>query len=340
MNIPVVITDKEYKKGEKLFEEQSGTYRWIVSPPEEAAVAEAVRTNGAYIVVLGVDTYTGELYKALSESATAGGSGKSLIVRHGVGCDGVDTDLCKQYNILPANTPGTLDQSVAEYTMALLLSLFRNVPSRDALMRERKFEPKTGFELKGKTIGIAGLGHIGKLVSRCASFGFGMEVAAFDCVSIKHQADRAGVSSEEFMEQFGLGACYIDFNTFAASIDILSIHMPVTEETTGYFNAERLGQLREGAYVINTSRGKLVDETALYDLLASGHLAGAALDVYWNEPYEPVDPGKDLRTLENTVLTPHIASDTRESNDRMEYSVLANMEHFLAGEIEKMNLVE
>lgn len=338
MNIPVIITDKEYKKGEKLFEEQSDTYKWIVSSPEEETVAGAVRKNKARIVVLGVDTYTGELYKALSESAAAA-NGTSLIVRHGVGCDGVDTDLCNKYNILLANTPGTLDQSVAEYTMTLLLSLFRNVPSRDALMRKKKFEPKTGFELKGKTLGIAGLGHIGKLVARSAAFGFGMEIAAFDCVSIKHQADQIGVSSEEFMEQFGLGACYIDFNTFAASIDILSIHMPVTEDTTGYFNAERLGQLKEGTYVINTSRGKLIDEIALYDLLASGHLAGAALDVYWNEPYEPVDPAKDLRTLNNTVLTPHIASDTRESNDRMEYSVLANMEYFLASKIEKMNLV-
>lgn len=337
MSIPVIVTDKEYKKGEKIFEEQGDTYRWIVSSPEEAVVAEEVRKNKARIVVLGVDTYTGELYKALSESAA---DGASLIVRHGVGCDGVDTNLCRQYNVLLANTPGTLDQSVAEYTMALLLSLFRNVPSRDALMREKRFVPKTGFELKGKTLGIAGLGHIGKLVARSAGIGFGMEVAAFDCISIKHQADQADVSSEEFMEQFGLSACYIDFNTFAASIDILSIHMPVTEDTTGYFNAERLGQLKKGTYVINTSRGKLIEETALYDLLASGHLAGAALDVYWNEPYQPVDPKKDLRTLENTVLTPHIASDTRESNDRMEYSVLANMEYFLTGEIEKMNLVE
>jgi lactate dehydrogenase-like 2-hydroxyacid dehydrogenase len=122
--------------------------------------------------------------------------------------------------------------------------------------------------------------------------------------------------------------------------DFLSVHLPVVPSTLRFVNAARLAWLKPGALLINTARGAVLDEEALYDALASGRLAGAALDVFVREPYVPADPGKDLRTLENVVLTPHIGSNTREANQRMAVASLQNVRDFLAGRPERLTRVD
>ena len=336
MKTPIVITEKEYAKGKAVFDEASGRFEWIVSDPAEDKTAAAVRASGSRVAVLGVDKYGGPLYEAL---ASNGGGGPTLIARHGVGYDGVSVDQCRKHGVILTITTNAPDRSVAEHTMGLILALAKNVASCDAEMRAGRFAPKRGFELSGRTLGIAGLGNIGRHVARMAADGFGMRVTAFgstpkDKIGMKEKFDSAA-----FRAKYRIAEYYDDFGAFAADADILSVHMPSKPETARFFDAARFGAVKRGAWFVNTSRGRLVDESALYDALVSGRLAGAALDVYDREPYVPDDPGKDIRTLANTVLTPHIGSDTGEANRNMQTNIVANIDAFLAGRLDELTAV-
>jgi len=332
----IVCTEPEFRKAAEVFRGQGGSYRWVASRPGEEAMAEAVRANRARIAVLGTARYTASLYEALAEQARPN---PALIARHGVGYDGVDLGKCKDLRILVANTPGTLDASVAEHALALILSLARHVPSLDAAVREGEFVSCTGIELAGKRLGIAGFGAIGRRLALAASLGLGMKVRAFDALPVEELAVREGLPEEQFLSRFGLELCTRDYVQFASGLDVLSIHLPLTADTRGFFCASRLSLLPAGALLVNTGRGALVDETALFDALASGSLAGVALDVFQNEPYAPVSPQRDLRRLANVVLTPHAASDTIEANRRIQAAVLENIRCFLAGSYDRITRV-
>ena len=321
----VICTEAQFAKGEQTFRQYGADYRWISCPEEEQALADCIRENRARIVVLGVYKYRDQLYRALRESA---GEGPALITRHGVGYDGIDLKLCEQLNIMATITPGTLDLSVAEHTVALMLALVRQIPALDRSMREQRFAPVTSSEVAGRTLGLAGFGKIGKQVAGIASRGLGMNVVAFDRLPLAQQLE--GEGEREFTERYGLQEYLNDYRRFAESVDVLSIHMPASRETQGFFNAERLSALGSSTYLINTARGVLVDEAALYDALNSGGLRGAALDVFGSEPYVPVCPGKDLRQLANVILTPHVASNTLEANFRVQQNILQNIEKFLS----------
>jgi lactate dehydrogenase-like 2-hydroxyacid dehydrogenase len=329
----VVCTEAQFVKGEQTFRKYGSSYRWISCPEEEDVLAACVRDNKARIVVLGVYKYRDKLYQALKSSA---GERPALITRHGVGYDGIDLKRCKELNIMATITPGTLDLSVAEHTIALMLALVREIPALDRSMRDNRFAPVTTCELAGKTLGVAGFGKIGKQVAGIASHGLAMKVVAFDCLSLADQIGREGVSESEFFRKYGLRSCLTDYEKFAETVDILSIHMPATADTLGYFAAERLAALRPSSYLINTGRGALIDEDALYDALKAGRLKGAALDVFRSEPYVPVSPDKDLRRLANVILTPHVASNTHEANFRVQENILQNIEKFLDGRYEEM----
>lgn len=322
----VICTEAQFAKGEQTFRKYGAGYRWISCPEEERALADCVRENNARIVVLGVYKYRDQLYRALRESA---GEGPALITRHGVGYDGIDLKLCEELNIMATITPGTLDLSVAEHTVALMLALVRGIPALDRSMREERFAPVTTSEVAGRTLGLAGFGKIGKQVAGIASRGLGMNVVAFDCLSLADQVSQEGISESAFCEKYGVRKCTADYREFAESIDILSIHMPANDETQGFFNAERLSALGSSPYLINTARGALIDEAALYDALKRGRLKAAALDVFCSEPYVPVSPDKDLRKLPNVILTPHVASNTLEANFRVQQNILQNIEKFL-----------
>jgi len=333
---PVICTEAQFVKGEGNFRRYGSAYDWISCQEEEENLARCIRHSRAKIAILGTYRYRGQLYRALAESA---GEAPALIARHGVGYDGVDLELCKRSNIMVTITPGTLDQSVAEHTVALILSLVRDIPALDRSMRESRFEPVTTMELAGKILGVAGFGKIGKQVATIASRGLAMKVIAFDSLALEEQLSGEGLGKEEFYRRYGLSGYFTDYSGFAESLDILTIHMPVMEGTLNFFNALRLSALKSSAYLINTGRGALIDEAALYDALKAGRLRAAALDVFHNEPYVPVSRARDLRRLPNVVLTPHVASNTVEANFRVQQNILQNIERFLQGRYEEMTRV-
>ncbi len=333
---PVVITSSIYEKAKNVFGEYGSEIRWEVCPDAEAAVASRIASHKARIAALGVLAYRGELYPALHANARGAGA---LIARFGVGYDGIDVKQCREKKIHLTITPGTLDQSVAEHAVALMLALVRHIPGLERRMREGAFERQTGIELSGKTLGVAGFGAIGRKVAAIASAGFGMQVIAFDAVPLARQLEREGLSERDFLSAHGLLEYGTDFTVFAPRVDVMSIHMPVMNETRGFFDAERLRLLRRGAWLVNTSRGALVDERALFDALCRGELGGAALDVFSSEPYVPADRDHDLRTLANVVLTPHVASDTVEANERMARRVVKNILAFREGRVQDLDRV-
>ena len=166
-----------------------------------------------------------------------------------------------------------------------------------------------------------------------------MRVIAFDSLTLEEQLSREGFGKEEFYGKYGLSEYYTDYFEFAESLDILTIHMPVMEETLNFFDAGRLSALKSSAYLINTGRGALIDENALYDALKAEQLRSAALDVFHSEPYAPESPVKDLRQLPNVILTPHVASDTVEANSRVQKNILQNIERFLQDRYDEMTRV-
>lgn len=317
----VVITELEYRKGKEVFT-SAADLEIIPGPSAEKPLAKLVREKNAFAVVIGVEKHCGLLY----ESLPAGG----VIARFGVGYDGIDLVKAKKHALLVTNTPAVLDQAVIEQTIFLAGAILRKIAILDHKMRAGQWTPMIGTELKDKIWSIIGLGAIGKRVSKIAAFGFGARV--FAC-------EKQLPASNELKEMYGIEKVSQDYFEIASEADILSLHIPANRETYHYLNCDRLTILKPGAVIINTARGSLIDEAALYDFLVEGKLAGAALDVYQNEPYQPVLPQKDLRKLPNIVLTPHTSSSTAEACQKMAERVLLNIRYALTKDYQKMDLV-
>ncbi|MCD6461315.1 MAG: hydroxyacid dehydrogenase [Thermoplasmata archaeon] len=239
-----------------------------------------------------------------------------VIGRAGIGVDNIDVAKATEMGIPVVNAPTGSTVSVAELAVGMMLSLARYIPTATASMKAGKWEKKRfkGTELQGKTLGLVGVGRIGQAVGRRA-VGFGMNI-------IYHSRTR----KPEFERE--TGARYVDFHTLLQEADIISNHLPLTDETRGMFNAERLGMMKPTAFLINCARGGIVDEQALYDALREGKIKGAALDVYENEP-----PGDSpLFSLDNVVLTPHIGASTKEAQMRAGTIVAEQVIKVLRGE--------
>lgn len=332
----VLVAQPVFVKAEGLFTEQPDLH--IVAVPEgEAWLAESVREHDARSVIVGVQPYRGPLYEALGE---VGGDAGAIIARFGVGHDSVDKDQARRHGIVVTNTPGVLDVSVAEQTMWLIGSLARHLASGHAAMKSGEWQPQTGVELRGRTLGILGFGAIGRRVATMASFGFGMRVVAADCLTCEQLEQREGKDLEEIKRTYGIDAYLSDIDAVFSESDVLSIHLPAVAATANFINADRLARMKPGALLVNTARGSVVDENALYDALSAGRLAGAALDVYQCEPYRPESADRDLRRLGNMVLTPHVGSNTAEANNRMAKAALANVVSFLEQRMEELTRVE
>jgi lactate dehydrogenase-like 2-hydroxyacid dehydrogenase len=336
MHDAALVTETEFAKSEAAFRSVE-TLRIEPAPAAEADLAEAVRRRNARAVIVGTVRYTGPLYEALGQESKPDGA---LIARFGVGHDSVDKALARRHGIIVTNTPGVLDVSVAEHVFWLLGALLRHVAALDAEVKTGAFRPHMGVEVAGKTLGIVGLGRIGRRVARTAHFGFGMRVVAADVRTPGRVAEQEDVPFERFCTEHGLAEYTTDVRPVLERADVVSIHLPANDETRHFFGSERLGWMRPGAVLLNTARGSIVDEAALYDALAEGRLAGAALDVFENEPYEPVSPQKDLRRLPNAVLTPHVGSNTREANRRMAERCLRNVAGFFAGRLDEIDRVD
>jgi phosphoglycerate dehydrogenase-like enzyme len=306
MSLPVVVTEAEFRRAERTYLAETRV-RVVTAPAAEAPLAAAIRLAGARHAIVGGKPYTSELYAALPRGG--------VLARFGVGHDGIDKAAATVAGILCTNTPAVLDQSVAEFTMLLIAAAARPIARMDADLRAGTWAPREGLELHGKTLVVAGCGRIGRAVARIASRGFGMRVIglarAASAVAPAGDADFAEIT--------------IDQRAAFGQADFLTLHMPSAPENRQFIDGERLSWLPARAWLINTARGAVVDEVALYRALASGRLAGAGLDVFEREPYEPADPACDLRTLPNVVLAPHVGSHTAEANHRMASRALQNV---------------
>ena len=219
-----------------------------------------------------------------------------------VGIDRIDVDAATRAGVMIVNAPTGNTIAAAEHTMALMLALLRQVPSADASVRAGEWERGryTGRELRGKILGIVGLGKIGKAVARRAA-GFEMRVVATDPYLTDEQASEAG-------------ARLVGLAELLHRSDVITVHTPLTAQTRGLLSRAQLEATKPGAFVLNVARGGIVDEAALAEALASGHLGGAAVDVYSAEPMAADNP---LRSAPNLVLTPHLGASTAEAQDRV-----------------------
>jgi D-3-phosphoglycerate dehydrogenase len=236
-----------------------------------------------------------------------------VIGRAGTGVDNVDLDAASARGILVINSPEATSISVAEHACALMLSLARSIALADAQMKDGKWEKKSlqGVELRGKTLGIVGLGRIGREVTRRAR-AFQMKLIAHDPF----------ISSQIATD---LDAELVSLDDLCARADYITLHVPSTAETNGLFDRERLATCKPGVRIINTARGNLIEEHALHEALVSGHVAGAGLDVFQDEP--PVR--KDLVGLPQVVATPHISASTREAQELVGVEIATCVRDFL-----------
>ena len=242
-----------------------------------------------------------------------------LIANFGVGVDHIDLHAARERKILVTNTPGVLTEDTADMTMALILSVPRRLGEGEKLIRSGQWDGwkpsgMLGHRVNGKTLGIIGMGRIGRAVAKRAQ-GFGIR-------TIYHNRHRLPESIEA-----ELGARFVELDVLFTQSDIVSINCPHTAETHHLVDAHRLSQMRSDAYLVNTSRGEVLDENALIEALESGRIAGAGLDVYVNEPH--VD--RRFLNLANTVLLPHMGSATYEGRAAMGEKVIANIRAWVDG---------
>lgn len=223
-----------------------------------------------------------------------------VVGRAGVGVDNIDLEACTARGVAVCNAPAGNTVSAAELTMALMLAMLRQIPAADASVRAGEWARARfkGAELRGRTLGLVGAGRIGGEVARRAR-AFGMRVLASDPYLTEERAEELRVERVTFEEA-------------VAAADIVTLHVPLTGDTRGLVDADVLSRMREGSYLVNVARGGIVDEEALVDALASGHLAGAALDVFSTEPLGESSP---LRGARNLVLTPHLGASTVEAQE-------------------------
>jgi D-3-phosphoglycerate dehydrogenase len=231
------------------------------------------------------------------------------ISRNGAGYDTVDIEAASKKNIVVMYAPGTNTLGVAELTLGLMYALARDLPNVALAARQGQWPRSMGWELAGKTLGIIGLGAIGRAVAKRA-LANDMRVLAFDPYAKPY-----------------LTVELTDLETVIKQADVLSLHTALTSETQNLINTERLTQMKPGSYLINTARGGLVDETALYNALKNGTLAGAVMDAFANEPPE----GNPLLGLPNFIATPHIGANTKESVARANLQAAKNVLDILQG---------
>lgn len=260
----------------------------------ESEVCELIQEHQPYGMIAGVEPLTRNV---LNQAKNL-----KVISRAGIGMDSVDMEAAKELRIVVTNTPDAPTIPVAELTLGMILCLLRRIHITDTSIRNGEWTRPMGNLLHGKTIGLIGCGRIGTCLANLL-VPFGCKILGYDpFCSIE--------------KDFTL----VDLDTLLAQSDIVSLHLPYSVENRHLINAIRIRSMKKGAYLVNTARGGLVDENALYDALNSGHLAGTALDCFEQEPY--TGPLKDL---ENVLLTGHIGSYAQEGRIMMERQAVDNL---------------
>lgn len=266
------------------------------------------------VLSLLTDTIDGEVMDAVPSA--------KIFANYAVGYNNMNIEDANARGVTLTNTPGGLTDTVAEHTIALLLALSCRIVEGDRCIREGRYngwDPMLllGTDLRGKTLGILGTGHIGSRVVQIASLGLGMKVAYYD---VKR--------NEELEKAYG-ATYYATPEELLPVADVVSLHVPLLDSTRHMINADRLKLMKKTAYLVNTARGPVIDEVSLVEALKSGTIRGAGLDVFENEP--SLAPG--LAELPSVVLTPHIASATESTRDEMSEMAARNIIEFLEGRI-------
>ena len=236
--------------------------------------------------------------KVTKEIIEASAPNVKIIARVGVGLDNIDIHEAEANGIRVINSPEAAANAVSELVMGLMLSLARSIPFADIETKKGKWVKSelTGAELRGKYLGIIGVGNIGRNIGRIGR-ALRMNLIGYDIVPV----------NKDFIREVGL--IVADFNTLLESADFVTCHVPLTAETKKMFNIDKFSKMKHTAFLINTSRGEIIDESALYDALKNGRIAGAALDVFETEP----PTNKMLLQLPNVICTPHIGAQTKEA---------------------------
>jgi glyoxylate reductase len=280
------------------------------APIDRETLKQGVRESDALICLLS-DRIDAEIMDH--------GSRLKIVANYAVGYNNIDIEAARERNIMVTNTPGVLTNATAELAFALIITLTRRILAADRLTRQGEFigwDPLLflGDELAGKTLGIVGLGRIGRSLAE-KSRAFGMSVIYYNRRPLDRETEAR------------LSAVYCPFEELLTRADVISIHAPLTNETRGLFNRASFKKIKPGAYLINTARGEIIDEAALAEALVSGRLKGAGLDVYEREPAIT----EALMKLDNVVLLPHIGSATVETRSNMAVLAVENVIAALEG---------
>ena len=283
-----------------------------VLTPSELKSAVSAKPYDAVVCLL-TDTINKEIFDAVPTA--------KIFANYAVGYNNISLPDAAAAGVTITNTPGVLTDTVAEFALSLIISVAKRIPEADRFTRRGEYEgwaPELflGSDLKGKTLGILGAGRIGYEVAMRAHHGFGMHIIYNDIKRGEELEKNTKATFKETTEDV------------LREADVVSIHVPLMPSTEHLLNADRLKMMKSTAYLINTSRGPVIDEEALVEALKNGTIRGAGLDVFEFEP----KLAKGLAELDNVVITPHIASASEETRNKMSEIVASNVNDFLAGE--------
>ena len=304
MSFRVLISDSLSKEAVQILEKEFKVDVNTKLTPEE--LKKAIKDYDALVVRSGTK---------VTKDIISAGEKLKIIGRAGVGLDNVDVEAASKKGIIVVNTPGGNTISTAEHTVSMMLALARNIPQADHSMKKGEWERKKfmGVELYGKTLGIVGLGRIGTEVARRA-LSFNMKVLAFDPYLSMEKAKELGIEPA-------------DLKTLLKESDYITVHTPLTEETKHIISDKEFAVMKKGVRVINCARGGIIDEEALVKAIESGRVAGAALDVYEEEP----PSSAKLLKLDKVVLTPHLGASTEEAQVNVAIDVADTVRDALLG---------
>lgn len=293
MRRKVALAEPIHEAGLRLLE---STYEVILATDPAVDTMRRIMPG-----VSGVIVRTAPFTREILEAADC----LKVIARHGVGVDNIDVRAATERGIVVATTPGANASSVAEHVMMFMLVLARRSIVYDRATRQGMFDIRNSFQtvdLAGKTLGIVGVGRIGSLLARKCRAALDMRVIGYDPFLAKEKAREMGVELRDSLDEV------------LSEADVVSLHLPLTPDTRGLIGRKQLDLMRPSAILINTARGGIVDEDALYEVLRDHRIAGAAIDVFGKEPPDPDNP---LLSLDNVVLSPHCAALTLECAQRM-----------------------
>ncbi|MCS7125125.1 MAG: D-glycerate dehydrogenase [Candidatus Bathyarchaeota archaeon] len=309
----VYVTRELPERGMKIIVERFDAEVWPeYGPPPKSEIMRKARDVDALVTLL-TDKIDAEVFDAAPRL--------KIVAQMAVGHDNIDVAEATKRGIYVTNTPGVLTETTADFAWALLLAVARRVVEADKYVRTGQWKISwhpsmlLGKDVYGATLGILGAGRIGTAVARRAK-GFNMKIIYYDVVPMPPETEKE------------LGAKRVDLDTLFRESDFISVHVPLSKETYHLVNEEKLRLMKKTAYLINNARGPVVDEKALYKALKEGWIAGAALDVFEQEP-TPVD--NPLLKLDNVVVAPHISSASYETRSRMAEMVAENLVAFFEG---------